>query len=244
MQALVAEGVPQLLELASLALEVLGHAVSASAPDADSLCTLARELAQALLSGSSSVAALSAASPDLSTMCRNIACTASCCSDDLLDQCREAVLSSYSLCWRAAHEQHACCARDTKPSWVCLQAKQSLVQLLRLLRAVFRLDAKRQRHALGELYSPWLHVLLAFGQRCTPALSMAWSQALQQVQPLLCAGDKAVMSHLRPADRATACVWHARLGFKKRIKAAVQVASILPCCKHGSCMTPHSQEAA
>ena len=62
-----------------------------------------------------------------------------------------------------------------------VQAKASLVQLLRLLHAVFQLDAGCEPGALQDLYGPWLHVLLGFGQRCSPSLAAVWCQAVQQV---------------------------------------------------------------
>ena len=57
-QALVAEGVPQTLELASLVLEVLALSAPPHAASAGGLRATARDLVQALLSGSPTVALL------------------------------------------------------------------------------------------------------------------------------------------------------------------------------------------
>ena len=67
-----------------------------------------------------------------------------------------------------------------------MQARASLVQLLRLLHAVFQLDADCEPGALGDLYSSWLHIVIGFGQRCSPSLAAVWCQALQQVRMPAC----------------------------------------------------------
>ena len=64
---------------------------------------------------------------------------------------------------------------------LCLQARQSFLQLLRLLRAVFTLDTQLHSAALVGLYGPWLGSIVAFGQHCSSALGPAWAEVLQQV---------------------------------------------------------------
>ena len=84
----------------------------------------------------------------------------------------------------------------------CMQARQSLLQLLRLLCAVFQLDQKVQPDGLDSLYGSWLHVVVGFGQRCPAPLAPAWSQALQQV----CSAVEAVSGRQGIALRSTASV--------------------------------------
>ena len=64
-----------------------------------------------------------------------------------------------------------------------VQARQSFLQLLRLLRAVFTLDTRLHTQALVGLYGPWLDAIVAFGQHCSSALGPAWAEILQQVRP-------------------------------------------------------------
>lgn len=57
-QAVLADGVPQMVELASLGLEVLSQSGSAAALHADGLCTAARDLVQGMLGSSHTVVSL------------------------------------------------------------------------------------------------------------------------------------------------------------------------------------------